>query len=134
MLAKGNVDADAPAGGVYVMPTLFGDVLRDRVLADEDVFGQVLLLMIFEDEADAIALANGTPYGLEARVWMRNTWRSIRFERTVCCGQVFVNGYSAGDGIELPFGGVKKSGRGREKGLVALFVFRASKTIVLYHG
>jgi aldehyde dehydrogenase (NAD+) len=134
VLAEGVVDADADAGGFYVTPTLFGDVSRDNPLAMEEVFGPVLSLMPFDDEADAIALANGTPYGLVAGVWTRDAKRSIRVARAMRCGQVFVNGYGAGGGIELPFGGVKKSGHGREKGFEALYEFCASKTIVINHG
>jgi aldehyde dehydrogenase (NAD+) len=134
VLAQGIVDADAPADGFYVTPTLFGDVPRDNALANEEVFGPVLSLMPFEDEADAIALANGTPYGLVAGVWTRDARRSIRVARAMRCGQVFVNGYGAGGGIELPFGGVKRSGHGREKGFEALYEFCASKTIVINHG
>jgi aldehyde dehydrogenase (NAD+) len=109
-------------------------VPRDNALANEEVFGPVLSLMPFEDEADAVALANGTPYGLVAGVWTRDAKRSIRVARAMRCGQVFVNGYGAGGGIELPFGGVKKSGHGREKGFEALYEFCASKTIVINHG
>ena len=134
VLAEGKVDADAPAGGFYVTPTLFGDVPRDNALANEEVFGPVLSLMPFDDEADAIALANGTPYGLVAGVWTRDARRSMRVARAMRCGQVFVNGYGAGGGIELPFGGVKRSGHGREKGFEALYEFCASKTIVINHG
>jgi aldehyde dehydrogenase (NAD+) len=134
VLAQGTVDADAPTDGFYVTPTLFGEVPRDNALANEEVFGPVLSLMPFEDEADAIALANGTPYGLVAGVWTRDARRSIRVARAMRCGQVFVNGYGAGGGIELPFGGVKKSGHGREKGFEALYEFCASKTIVINHG
>jgi aldehyde dehydrogenase (NAD+) len=134
VLAQGIVEPDAPAGGFYVTPTLFGEVPRDNALANEEVFGPVLSLMSFEDEADAIALANGTPYGLIAGVWTREAKRSMRVARAMRCGQVFVNGYGAGGGIELPFGGVKKSGHGREKGFEALYEFCASKTIVINHG
>jgi aldehyde dehydrogenase (NAD+) len=134
VLAQGLVDADAPAGGFYVTPTLFGDVPRDDALANEEVFGPVLSLLPFDDEADAIKLANGTPYGLVAGVWTRDAKRSIRVARAMRCGQVFVNGYGAGGGIELPFGGVKKSGHGREKGFEALYEFCAAKTIVINHG
>jgi aldehyde dehydrogenase (NAD+) len=134
VLAEGKIDSDAPAGGFYVTPTLFGDVPRDNALAVEEVFGPVLSLMPFDDEADGIALANGTPYGLVAGVWTRDAKRSMRVARAMRCGQVFVNGYGAGGGIELPFGGVKKSGHGREKGFEALYEFCASKTIVINHG
>jgi aldehyde dehydrogenase (NAD+) len=134
ILAQGRIEADAPAGGFYVAPTLFGEVPRDDALANEEVFGPVLSMMAFDDEADAVALANGTPYGLVAGVWTRDAKRSIRVARAMRCGQVFVNGYGAGGGIELPFGGVKKSGHGREKGFEALYEFCAAKTIIINHG
>ncbi|MCP8936989.1 aldehyde dehydrogenase family protein [Alsobacter sp. SYSU M60028] len=134
VLAEGRVDNDAPAGGYYVTPTLFGPVPRANHLAVEEVFGPVLSLIPFEDEADAVRLANGTPYGLVAGVWTQDARRSMRVARAMRCGQVFVNGYGAGGGIELPFGGVKKSGHGREKGFEALYEFSASKTIVVNHG
>jgi aldehyde dehydrogenase (NAD+) len=134
IVAQGSVDADAPTGGFYVTPTLFGEVPRGNVLANDEVFGPVLSMMPFEDETDAIALANGTPYGLIAGVWTGDAKRSIRVARAMRCGQVFVNGYGAGGGVELPFGGVKKSGHGREKGFEALYEFCATKTIVVNHG
>jgi aldehyde dehydrogenase (NAD+) len=133
-LAEGVVVDGAPAGGFYVAPVLFGPVPRANELATEEVFGPVLSLMAFDDEADAVRLANGTPFGLVAGVWTRDAARSMRVARAMRCGQVFVNGYGAGGGIELPFGGVKKSGHGREKGFEALYEFSASKTIVLNHG
>lgn len=133
-LATGRLSADLPPGGFYVTPTLFGPVPRGNDLAREEVFGPVLSLMPFEDEADAIRLANGTPYGLVAGVWTGDARRSMRVARAMRCGQVFVNGYGAGGGIELPFGGVKKSGHGREKGFEALYEFSASRTIVINHG
>jgi aldehyde dehydrogenase (NAD+) len=132
--AEGALDAEAPKGGFYVTPTLFADVPRSNVLANDEVFGPVLAMMPFEDEADAIALANGTPYGLIAGVWTTDAKRSVRVARAMRCGQVFVNGYGAGGGVELPFGGVKKSGHGREKGFEALYEFCATKTIVINHG
>ena len=113
---------------------LIGDVPRDNTLACDEVFGPVLSVMPFEDEADAIALANGTPYGLIAGVWTRDARRSMRVARAMRCGQVYVNGYGAGGGVELPFGGVKKSGHGREKGFEGLYEFCATKTIVVNHG
>ncbi len=133
-LAEGVVVEGAPAGGFYVAPVLFGPVPRGNELATEEVFGPVLSLMPFDDEGDGVRLANGTPFGLVAGVWTRDAARSMRVARAMRCGQVFVNGYGAGGGIELPFGGVKKSGHGREKGFEALYEFSASKTIVLNHG
>lgn len=134
VLARGTVDAAAPESGFYVTPHMFGPVPGANRLLHEEVFGPVLAVMPFADEADAIRIANGTPYGLVAGVWTRDAKRSVRVARAMRCGQVFVNGYGAGGGIELPFGGVKKSGHGREKGFEALYEFSASKTIVINHG
>jgi aldehyde dehydrogenase (NAD+) len=134
VLAQGQVVKDAPSGGYYATPTLFGPVPRDHALAQEEVFGPVLSVIPFEDEADGLALANGTQYGLVAGIWTRDAARSMRMARAVRAGQVYVNGYGAGGGIELPFGGFKKSGHGREKGFEALYEFSATKTIVLNHG
>jgi aldehyde dehydrogenase (NAD+) len=134
VIAEGRIAEDAPDAGFYVKPVLFGPVPRGNDLAVEEVFGPVLSVIPFEDEADAIRLANGTPYGLIAGVWTRDAGRSMRVARAMRCGQVFINGFGAGGGIELPFGGVKRSGHGREKGFEALYAFSASKTIVLNHG
>ena len=88
----------------------------------------------FEDEADAIRIANGTPYGLVAGVWTRDGARQFRLARAIRTGQVFINNYGAGGGVELPFGGVKRSGHGREKGFEALYGFSTLKTVAILHG
>jgi aldehyde dehydrogenase (NAD+) len=80
-----------------------------------------------------VALANGTDYGLVAGVWTQNANRATRVARKVRAGQVYVNAYGAGGGIELPFGGMKKSGHGREKGFEALKDLSVVKTIVVKH-
>ncbi len=134
VLAEGSIDPGVPAGGYYVRPTLFGAVPRGDALAHEEVFGPVLAAMPFDDEADAIALANGTEYGLLAAIWTEHGGRQQRVAKALHCGQVFINSFGAGGGVELPFGGVKKSGHGREKGLLALEEMSTTKTIVHYHG
>jgi aldehyde dehydrogenase (NAD+) len=134
VLAEGVITDGAPEGGYYVKPTLFGPVPLKHTLACEEVFGPVLSAIPFDDEADAIRIANGTDFGLVAGIWTKDGARQLRLARAVRAGQVFVNAYGAGGGIELPFGGVKKSGHGREKGFEALREFTVAKTVVLKHG
>ena len=107
---------------------------RDHQLACEEVFGPVLAVIPFDDEEDAIALANATDFGLLAGIWTRDGGRQIRMAKRMHCGQVYINCYGAGGGVELPFGGVKRSGHGREKGFMALEEFCNVKTVVQYHG
>ena len=133
LIASGQFAADVPEGGFFVQPKLYGPVPRSNALAHEEVFGPVMAVLPFDDEADAIALANGTRYGLVAGVWTQNASRAIRVGRRMQVGQVFVNCYGAGGGIELPFGGMKKSGHGREKGFEAFHEFSAVRTMVVRH-
>ncbi|MFO1270310.1 MAG: aldehyde dehydrogenase family protein [Rubrivivax sp.] len=134
VIAEGRIADGVSPTGYWIRPTLFGPVPRTDALACEEVFGPVLAAMPFEDEADAIALANGTPYGLLAAVWTENAGRLHRVAKAVKAGQVFMNCYGAGGGVELPFGGTKRSGHGREKGLLALEELSTTKTLVHYHG
>jgi len=133
-VAKGAIVADAPAGGYYVEPHLLRDVPPSSRLGCEEVFGPVLAAMPFAGEADAIRIANATDFGLVAGVWTENGARQLRMARAIRSGQVFVNNYGAGGGVELPFGGVKHSGYGREKGFEALYGFTVLKTVVFQHG
>jgi aldehyde dehydrogenase (NAD+) len=132
-VAQGAVVADAPASGFDTPPTLLRDVPSDHKLACDEVFGPVLAALPFDDEADALRLANASEYGLVAGVWTRDGARQLRMARALQSGQVFVNNYGAGGGVELPFGGVKHSGHGREKGFEALYGFTTVKTVVLRH-
>ena len=134
VVARGKVSPKAPKGGYYFPPTLFADVPPQHRLAQEEIFGPVLVAMAFDTEAEAIELANGTPYGLVAGLWTRDGARQLRVARALKSGQVFVNDYGAGGGVELPFGGVKKSGHGREKGLAGLLSFTTLKTVAIKHG
>ena len=134
LLAEGSIAEGVSPEGFFVTPALFGSVPREHPLASEEVFGPVLAVMSFEDEADAIRLANATEYGLVAAVWTRDGGRQLRMAKKLRSGQVFVNSYGAGAGIELPFGGTGKSGHGREKGFMALHDFSRLKTVVINHG
>ena len=134
VLAEAQLADGVPVGGFYVAPVLFGPVPRNNSLACDEVFGPVLSIIPFDDEADAVKLANATQFGLVAAIWTRDGGRQMRVAKKMRCGKVFVNGYGAGGGVELPFGGVKKSGHGREKGFEALKEFSHTKTIVFKHG
>lgn len=133
-VAQGSVVPEAPPGGFYAAPTLLRDVPPEHRLAQEEIFGPVLCAMPFDDEDHAVQLANGTRFGLVAGVWTQQGARQLRMARRLQCGQVFINNYGAGGGVELPFGGVKSSGYGREKGFEALYGFTTLKTVAIRHG
>lgn len=131
VVAEGRFAPNVPSGGYYSLPKLFSCVPRTSALAREEVFGPVLAALPFRNEEDAVNLANDTEYGLLASVWTRDGARQLRVAKRMECGQVYVNCYGAGGGVELPFGGVKKSGHGREKGLAAIHEFCRTKTVVI---
>jgi aldehyde dehydrogenase (NAD+) len=133
-VAQGQVVEEAPETGYYQAPTLLRDVPADHRIAQEEVFGPVLAAMSFKDEDQAVQLANATQFGLVAGIWTRDGGRQLRMAKRVRSGQVFINNYGAGGGVELPFGGVKSSGYGREKGFEALFGFTTLKTVAIRHG
>ena len=134
LIARGGIAANAPEGGYYVAPAIFGPCAPEARIAQEEVFGPVLAMIPFDDEAEAIRIANDTDYGLVAAVWTKDGARQQRVAKALRCGQVFINGYGAGGGVELPFGGIRKSGHGREKGFAALLEFSHIKTVVNNHG
>lgn len=127
----GRVPSDLDVGGFFYSPTLLDDVDPEADIAQQEVFGPVLVATAFDDEAQAVALANGTDYGLIAAVWTRDVGRAHRVAAAISAGQVFVNTYGAGGGVELPFGGVKKSGHGREKGVEGLLGYTQVKSVVI---
>ena len=134
LLAEGKLAEGLNPNGYWVTPALFGNVPRDHKLACEEVFGPVLSAIPFKDENDAIELANATEYGLVGSIWSSNGDRQQRVAKRMNCGQVFINNFGAGGGVELPFGGMKKSGHGREKGFLALEHMTTTKTVVHFHG
>ena len=133
IIARGRIERQAP-GGHYVAPALIAGLSADHPLAQDEIFGPVQVILPFEDEDEAIAIADGTDYGLVAGVWTANGARAMRMARDLRAGQVFLNDYGAAGGVELPFGGVGKSGHGREKGIEALYGFSVLKTVAAWHG
>ena len=134
VVAQGKVVDEAPQTGFYQAPILLRDVPASHRLAQQEIFGPVLCAMPFNDEDQAVELANATQFGLVAGVWTADGGRQFRMAKRVRSGQVFINNYGAGGGVELPFGGVKSSGYGREKGFEALYGFTTLKTVAFKHG
>lgn len=134
VVAQGRIVDEASDTGFYAAPTLLRDVPVTHRLAQEEIFGPVLSAMAFDDEDHAAQLANATSFGLVAGIWTRDGARQFRMARRVKAGQIFINNYGAGGGVELPFGGVKSSGHGREKGFEALYGFTTLKTVAIRHG
>ncbi len=133
-VAAEGVLTGAPETGHFVAPRLLTGVSRDHKLAQDEIFGPVQVVIPFDDEAEAVAIANGTDYGLVAGIWTRDGARQFRLAKAIRSGQVFLNNYGAGGGVELPFGGRGKSGHGREKGFEALYGFSTLKTVAALHG
>ncbi|MEJ6394807.1 aldehyde dehydrogenase family protein [Gymnodinialimonas sp. 2305UL16-5] len=131
--ARGFVMDEAPVGGAYVAPVLFTAVNSTHILAQNEIFGPVQVIIPFDTEEEALAIANGTDYGLVASVWSESGARQMRLAKRLRAGQVFVNNYGAGGGVELPFGGTGISGHGREKGFEALYGFSSLKTVAAKH-
>jgi aldehyde dehydrogenase (NAD+)/betaine-aldehyde dehydrogenase len=115
--------------GYFVQPTVVDRVKPDMRIAREEVFGPVLAVLPFDEVDEAAALANSVEYGLVAAIWTRDISRAHTLAHRLKVGQVYVNTYGAGGGVELPFGGYKKSGFGREKGLEALLTFTQVKNV-----
>jgi aldehyde dehydrogenase (NAD+) len=119
-----------PGGGFFFPPTVFDNVDPSSEIAQDEVFGPVLTVGTFRDEAEAVTLANGTEYGLIAAVWTNDLNIANRMAEDVMAGQVYLNSYGAGGGVEFAFGGFKKSGYGREKGFEAMAELCQTKTVI----
>ncbi|KZL09480.1 Aldehyde dehydrogenase PuuC [Pseudovibrio axinellae] len=133
LIGEGTIAPDAAREGYYTTAKVYGPVPINHPLAQDEVFGPVLAVIPFRTEEEAVSIANATPYGLVAGVWTKDIARATRVAKAIRSGQVFINTYGAGGGVELPFGGVKKSGHGKEKGFEALKEFSVLKTIVISH-
>lgn len=131
---QGRIVDDAPHGGHYVAPTLLTGLAPDHPLARDEIFGPVQVVIPFDSEEHAVEIANGTDYGLVASIWSDSGARQMRLAKKLRAGQVFLNNYGAGGGVELPFGGSGLSGHGREKGFEALYGFTTLKTVAARHG
>ena len=131
LLIGGGAPGGELASGFYVEPTVFGDVDPASELGQVEVFGPVLSLMRFSTEEEAIAIANGTPYGLASYVHTRDLGRVKRLTTQLHAGGVYVNGAQPVLGCELPFGGVGISGYGREGGQEGLFEFLRTKAVAI---
>ncbi|NYF23260.1 aldehyde dehydrogenase family protein [Sporosarcina sp. JAI121] len=120
--------------GLYIEPTIIDGLSPSCPVAQEEIFGPVLSVFTFKDTEEAIQLANGTDYGLVTGIWTQNIDVAHYVASKVKSGQVFINNYGAAGGIQMPFGGYKKSGIGREKGFVALRNYTQIKNIAVKFG
>jgi len=130
--AGGQRPADASLGrGFYFQPTLLDGVSPGMRVAQEEIFGPVLAIIAFDDLEEAVAVANRSQYGLVSGIWTRDINKAMAVSSRIKTGQVYVNTYGAGGGVELPFGGYKKSGYGREKGLESLASYTQVKNVCI---
>ena len=127
LLAGGLGKPEGKETGWYVKPTIFSNVSNSMRIAREEIFGPVLVVIPFDDEADAIEIANDTDYGLAAYIQTADSVRAKRVASQLQAGQVHVNAYGAT--YEAPFGGYKQSGNGREAGAYGLKEYQEIKTV-----
>jgi aldehyde dehydrogenase (NAD+) len=129
VVGGGRPDGDALAAGYFVAPTIFADVRPDQTIARDEIFGPVLSVLRFSDLEEAIRIANDSRFGLVSAVWTSDFDKAHWVAGQLETGQVYINTYGAGGGVELPFGGRKESGFGREKGIEALREYTQTKTV-----
>ena len=122
---------DLPTGGFYLQPTILDDADISFRVTQEEIFGPVLTVTPFKDIEEAARIANATPFGLVSAVWTRDISKAHWLATKIRAGQVYINTYGAGGGVELPFGGYRKSGFGREKGLESLIGYTQVKNVCI---
>jgi 5-carboxymethyl-2-hydroxymuconic-semialdehyde dehydrogenase len=132
-IRAGGARAEGTQGGYYVQPTLFANATNTMRVAREEIFGPVLTAIPFADEAEAIAMANDTPYGLTAYIWTNDSGRAFRMAHQVEAGMVWVNSENNRH-LPTPFGGVKASGIGRDGGDYSFDFYMETKNICMAHG
>ncbi|MGV9803205.1 aldehyde dehydrogenase family protein [Mycobacterium sp. NPDC003449] len=134
VVATAPVPADpALSGGYFVEPTLFADVTPSMRIATEEIFGPVVVVIPFEDESEAVAIANGTEFGLVGAIYTANSERQMRVARRLAAGMVFINNYNRMV-VGMPFGGIKSSGYGREHSAETLQEYGYTKTMRMRSG
>jgi acyl-CoA reductase-like NAD-dependent aldehyde dehydrogenase len=132
LAAGGKRPSDPSLGkGFYFQPTLLDSVGPDMRVAQEEIFGPVLAIIPFDDLEEAATIANRSQYGLVSGIWTRDINKAMSLASRIKTGQVYINTYGAGGGVELPFGGYKKSGYGREKGLESLASYTQVKNVCI---
>lgn len=120
------------AGGFYMRPVLLENVAPEHRAFHEEIFGPALAITRFGNDEQAAQLANATNYGLVAGVWTQNVSRAMLLSQTLQAGQVYINGWGTGGSVEVPFGGYKQSGFGREKGVEGLLSYTQLKSITAF--
>jgi aldehyde dehydrogenase (NAD+) len=121
------------AGGYFVLPTIVEGVVKEHAIFSEEVFGPVLAITSFRDVDEAVALANASDYGLNAGIFSKSMANVMPLMQRLNAGMIYVNGYGAGGGVEVPFGGFKKSGIGREKGVDAILNYTQVKSVTVHY-
>ncbi|HEU0072301.1 MAG TPA: aldehyde dehydrogenase family protein [Alphaproteobacteria bacterium] len=133
MTRHGRSPEDAAlAEGFFVRPTVVNNVKPQHRVFREEIFGPVLAVSGFKSEAEAIELANDSDYGLNAGIFTKDIERAVRLAHEVQAGQIYVNGFGTGGSVEVPFGGMKKSGFNREKGVEGFLNYTQTKSVTIH--